>query len=62
VAACGKYRQNDLVDGRSKAMTTTDTTGGAGADEAARRDALADRLFMSLIEANELASVWLACG
>ena len=36
-------------------MTTIDTTGGAGADEAARRDALADRLFMSLIEANELA-------
>jgi SAM-dependent methyltransferase/predicted transcriptional regulator len=40
-------------------MTTTDTAGGAGADEAARRDALADRLFMSMIEANELASVWL---
>jgi 2-polyprenyl-3-methyl-5-hydroxy-6-metoxy-1,4-benzoquinol methylase len=29
------------------------------ADEAGRRDALADRLFKSLIAANELASVWL---
>ena len=36
--------------------TTTDT---AAAGEAGRRDALADRLFKSLIEANELASVWL---
>jgi predicted transcriptional regulator len=36
--------------------TTTDT---AAADDAGRRDALADRLFKSLIEANELASVWL---
>jgi 2-polyprenyl-3-methyl-5-hydroxy-6-metoxy-1,4-benzoquinol methylase/predicted transcriptional regulator len=37
-------------------MTTIDT---AAADEAGRRDALADRLFRSMIEANELASVWL---
>jgi SAM-dependent methyltransferase/predicted transcriptional regulator len=38
-------------------MTTT--TGTAAADEAGRRDALAERLFTSMIEANELASVWL---
>jgi SAM-dependent methyltransferase/predicted transcriptional regulator len=36
-------------------MTTTDTA----ADEAGRRDALADRLFRSMIESAELASVWL---
>jgi SAM-dependent methyltransferase len=36
--------------------TTTDTV---AADEAGRRDALAERLFTSLIQANELASVWL---
>jgi predicted transcriptional regulator len=37
-------------------MTTIDTT---AADEAGRRDALADRLFRSMIESAELASVWL---
>jgi SAM-dependent methyltransferase len=36
-------------------MTTIDTA----ADEAGRRDALADRLFRSMIESTELASVWL---
>jgi predicted transcriptional regulator len=36
-------------------MTTIDTA----ADEAGRRDALADRLFRSMIESAELASVWL---
>jgi SAM-dependent methyltransferase/predicted transcriptional regulator len=35
------------------------TTTGTAADEAGRRDALADRLFRSMIESNELASVWL---
>jgi SAM-dependent methyltransferase/predicted transcriptional regulator len=38
-------------------MTTT--TDSAAADEAGRRDALAERLFKSMIEATELASVWL---
>ena len=39
------------------------TIGRAGADEAGRRDALAVRLLRSMIEANELASVWLGgCG
>ena len=37
-------------------MTTTDT---AAADEAGRRDALADRLLKSMIGSAELASVWL---
>jgi SAM-dependent methyltransferase/predicted transcriptional regulator len=37
----------------------TSTTQPAAADEAARRDALAERLFTSMIGANELASVWL---
>jgi protein-L-isoaspartate O-methyltransferase/predicted transcriptional regulator len=37
-------------------MTTIDTT---AADEDGRRDALADRLFKSMIESAELASVWL---
>jgi len=36
-------------------MTTIDTA----ADEAGRRDALADRLFRCMIESAELASVWL---
>jgi hypothetical protein len=40
----------------------TSTIDPAAADEAGRRDALADRLFKSLIEANELASVWRACA
>jgi SAM-dependent methyltransferase len=35
------------------------TIGTAATDDAGRRDALADRLFKSLIAANELASVWL---
>ena len=39
--------------------TTVDPTSGAGADEAGRRDALADRLFQSMIGSFELASVWL---
>jgi SAM-dependent methyltransferase/predicted transcriptional regulator len=39
--------------------TTVDPTSGAGADEAGRRDALADRLFKSLIESMELASIWM---
>ena len=37
-------------------MTTTGTT---AADEAGRRDALASRLFQSMIGSFELASVWL---
>jgi SAM-dependent methyltransferase len=40
-------------------MTTTDSAAGTGAGDAGRRDALAERLFRSMIEANELASVWL---
>ena len=35
------------------------TTGTPAADEAGRRDALADRLFQSMIGSFELASVWL---
>jgi hypothetical protein len=35
------------------------TTGTSAADEAGRRDALADRLFQSMIGSFELASVWL---
>ena len=38
-------------------MTTT--IGTADADEAGRRDALAERLLKSMIESAELASVWL---
>jgi SAM-dependent methyltransferase/predicted transcriptional regulator len=37
----------------------TSTTEPAAADEAGRRDALAERLFTSMIGTNELASVWL---
>jgi len=37
----------------------TSTTQPAAADEAARRDALAERLCTSMIGVNELASVWL---
>ena len=33
------------------------TTTGTAADEAGRRDALAERLFRSMIGSNELASV-----
>ena len=41
-------------------MTTTGDAAGAGvADDAGRRDALADRLFTSMIESMELASVYL---
>jgi 2-polyprenyl-3-methyl-5-hydroxy-6-metoxy-1,4-benzoquinol methylase len=41
-------------------MTTSGDSAGAGvADEAGRRDALADRLFTSMIESMELASVYL---
>jgi 2-polyprenyl-3-methyl-5-hydroxy-6-metoxy-1,4-benzoquinol methylase/predicted transcriptional regulator len=36
-----------------------DTLSGTGAGEAGRRDALADRLFNSVIQSMELASVWL---
>jgi SAM-dependent methyltransferase/predicted transcriptional regulator len=39
--------------------TTVDPVSGAGAGEAGRRDALADRLFDSFIQSMELASVWL---
>jgi ubiquinone/menaquinone biosynthesis C-methylase UbiE/predicted transcriptional regulator len=39
--------------------TVADATSGAGADDAGRRDALAERLFTSLIQSMELASVWL---
>jgi SAM-dependent methyltransferase/predicted transcriptional regulator len=39
--------------------TTADVAAGAGGDEAGRRDALADRLFKSMIGSAELASVWL---
>ena len=38
-------------------MTNT-VSAGAGAEEAGRRDALAERLFQSLIGSMELASVW----
>ena len=37
----------------------TSTIDPAAADEAGRRDALVERLFTSMIGANELASVWL---
>jgi predicted transcriptional regulator len=47
-----------VANGKEQALTTTvDPTSGAG--EAERRDALAERLFKSVIESMELASVWL---
>jgi hypothetical protein len=41
---------------------TTTVSAGAGADEAGRRDALADRLLKSMIGSMELAGIWMACG
>jgi hypothetical protein len=46
------------MEGAGRMSTTTDT---AAADEAGRRDALAEWLFKSLIEANELVG-WFAAG
>ena len=41
-------------------MTTdADATSGTRADDAGRRDALAERLFTSMLQSMELASVWL---